>query len=80
MIVVDGSPRDLTWNLKVNGTELRSFTHNQDQVSVIQEVFQGSVLRVGPNNATVTVTGGSGRLEISDIVIHFQVEVASQAA
>ncbi len=81
MIVADGSPRGLTWNLKVNGTELRSFTHNQDQVSVIQEVFQGSVLRVGPNNnATVTVTGGSGRLEISDIVIHFQVEVASQAA
>ena len=81
MIEVDGSPQGLAWNLRINDTQVRGFTHNQDRFSVIQEVFQGSVLRVGPNNnATVTVTGGSGRLEISDIVIHFQVEVASQAA
>jgi hypothetical protein len=75
MIEVEGPPQGLAWNLRINGTQIIGFTHNQDRFSVIQEVFQGSILQAGPNNAIVTVTAGTGRLEISDIVIHFQVEV-----
>lgn len=71
----EGPPQNLAWNLRINGTEVVGFTHGQDRFAALQEVFQGSILRAGSNDATVTVTAGTGRIEISDIVIHFQVEV-----
>ena len=51
------------------------FTHNTDRFTALQEVFQGSVLQAGSNDATVTVTGGDGRIKFSDLVVHFQVNV-----
>jgi hypothetical protein len=75
------SPQDLSWTLQINDTEVITRTHNEDRFdAALQEVFRGSVLRVGNNTATVRVTGGTGRIRVSDIVIHFQVRVASQPA
>ena len=71
----EGPPRNLAWNLSVNGTQLVGFTHSSDRFSALQEVFSGSVLRTGSNQATVTITGGTGRIEFSDFVIHMQVNV-----
>lgn len=71
----EGPPRSLAWNLDINGTQVVSFTHGTDRFAALQEIFQGSVLQAGTNNATVTVTGGTGRIRFSDFVIHFQVDV-----
>jgi hypothetical protein len=81
MLRADRSPQDLSWTLQINDAEVITRTHNEDRFdAALQEVFQGSVLRAGNNTATVRVTGGTGRIRVSDIVIHFQVRVASQAA
>lgn len=81
MLEVDRSPQNLSWRLEINGTQVITLTHNEDRfAAALQEVFQGSALRAGNNTATVTVTGGTGRIRVSDIVIHFQVEATSQAA
>ncbi|HST81650.1 MAG TPA: hypothetical protein VLL08_07945 [Kineosporiaceae bacterium] len=71
----EGPPRNLAWNLSINGTELVGFTHGSDRFTGLQEVFQGSVLQAGSNDATVAVTAGTGRIKFSDLVIHFQVDV-----
>ncbi|HSL08792.1 MAG TPA: hypothetical protein VK887_12580 [Pseudonocardiaceae bacterium] len=81
MLRADRSPQNLSWTLQINDAEVITRTHNEDRFdAALQEVFQGSVLRVGNNTATVRVTGGTGRIRVSDIVIHFQVRVASQPA
>ena len=71
----EGSPQNLAWNIAVNGTQLASFTHSSDRFAALQEVFSGSVLQSGNNTATVTVTGGQGRIRFSDFVVHYQVTV-----
>lgn len=71
----ENSPDNLAWNLAVNGTQVVSFTHGADRFAGLQEVFSGSVLQSGSNSATVTVTGGDGRIRFSDFVVHFQVTV-----
>jgi hypothetical protein len=82
MLRADRSPQNLSWTLQINDAEVITRTHNEDRFdAALQEVFQGSALRAGPNNtATVRVTGGTGRIRVTDIVIHFQVRVASQTA
>ena len=72
---VEGPPRSLAWNLSINGTQLVGFTHSSDRFAALQEVFEGSTLQAGNNNATVAITGGTGRIEFSDFVVHFQVDV-----
>jgi hypothetical protein len=72
---VEGPPQSLAWNLSINGTQLVGFTHSSDRFAGLQEVFQGSILQAGNNDATVEITGGSGRIEFSDLVVHFQVDV-----
>jgi hypothetical protein len=69
------SPNNLRWNMAVNGTTLRTFTHNTDRFGTIQEVFSGSPLNVGANTVTVTVLSGQGRLRVSDFALHHQVDV-----
>lgn len=78
MLEADRAPQNLSWRMEINGTQVIGPTHNEDRfTAALQEVFQGAILRVGTNNVTVRVTGGTGRIRVSDIVIHFQVEVAS---
>ena len=81
MLEAERAPQNLSWRLEINGERVITRIHNEDQfTAALQEVFQGSILRAGSNTATVRVTAGTGRIRVSDIVIHFQVEVASQAA
>jgi hypothetical protein len=68
-------PQGLAWNLKINGTQVVAFTHNSDRFAALQEVIGASILKVGTNNATVQVTGGNGRIDFSDFVIHFRARV-----
>jgi hypothetical protein len=71
----EGSPNNLAWNMDLNGTSVISLTHSQDRFAALQEVVPGSALNVGDNDLTVTVTGGTGRIDISDIVVHYRVDV-----
>ena len=82
MLAAVRSPQDLSWELQINDRQVITRTHNEERFdAALQEVFQSrSILRVGSNTATVRVTGGTGRIRVSDIVIHFQVDVASQVA
>lgn len=71
----ENSPNNLAWNLKINGTQIISFTHDQDQFCALQEPFAGSLLQVGDNDATMRVTGGTGRIKVEAIIIHYKVDV-----
>ena len=68
-------PSSLKWQMDVNGTVIMTFTHSTDRFCSIQEVFGASILQPGNNNATVKVLSGSGNLDVSDIVVHFQANV-----
>jgi len=68
-------PSGLKWQMDVNGTVILTLTHNTDRFCAIQEVFGAGILQPGNNNATVKVLSGIGRLEVSDLVVHFQVNV-----
>jgi hypothetical protein len=69
------NPSDLNWEMRINNTLITNFTHSRDRFGAVQEVFAGSVLRTGSNQAAVRVLGGGGRIKLSDLVIHFQVNV-----
>jgi hypothetical protein len=73
----EGSPNNLAWNMNLNGrtTNVVNLTHSQDRFAALQEVVSGSDLNVGNNDLTVTVTGGTGRIKISDIVVHYRATV-----
>lgn len=68
-------PNDLLWRMTVNGTEIIRFTHGINRFGAVQEVFGGTVLRVGANQAQVTVLSGQGQIKISDVVIHYKADV-----
>jgi hypothetical protein len=68
-------PNALKWKMEINGTEILNLTHNLDRFGTLQEVFGAQFLKTGSNSAKVQVVSGQGRLELADIVLHFQVEV-----
>jgi hypothetical protein len=71
----DGNPNNLAWKWNLNGTDVASYTHGIDRFCALQEIVAGSRLSVGNNSLTATVTGGSGQIKLSDIAVHFQVNV-----
>ena len=71
----DGSPNNLKWNWRLNGSQVASFTHGIDRFCALQEIVSGTNLNAGNNTLTATVTGGSGQIKLSDIAVHFQVNV-----
>jgi hypothetical protein len=71
----EANPSSLNWKMEINGTQIVSFTHNEDRFCALQEVFSGSILNSGANNVTVTVLGGTGQIKVSDYTVHFQVDV-----
>lgn len=68
----EASPSNLNWEFKINGTQVMSFTHGKDRFCAIQEVFGAGILKSGANTAEARVNSGSGRIEVSDIVVWFQ--------
>jgi len=71
----DGDPDDLAWNWKLNATQVANFTHGTDRFCSLQEVVAGATLVAGNNTLTATVTGGRGQIKLSDIAVHFQINV-----
>ena len=72
----DSLPNGLRYHVLINGTELTDYTHSGvDMFATIQEVFSASVLKAGTNEALVEIIGGTGRIQVSSFVVHFQVDV-----
>lgn len=71
----DANPDNLAWNWKLNGAQVANFTHGTDRFCSLQEIVAGTSLVAGSNNLTATVTAGRGQIKLSDIAVHFQVNV-----
>ena len=71
----EGGPTNLAWNMALNGNNVVSFTHSSDRFAALQEVISGSSLNAGANDLTLQVTGGTGRIDVSDVVVHYRVNV-----
>jgi hypothetical protein len=63
------SPNNLTYTMAINGTTVAGHRVDSSALHSEQEVV-GS-FRPGPNKLRIEVTGGTGTLVISDIVLHY---------
>ena len=63
------SPNNLTYTMAINGTPVAGHRVDSSVLHSEQEVV-GS-FRPGPNKLRIEVTGGTGTLVISDIVLHY---------
>jgi len=63
------SPNNLTYTMAINGTPVAGHRVDSSVLHLEQEVV-GS-FRPGDNRLQIKVTGGTGTLVISDIVLHY---------
>jgi len=63
------SPNNLTYTMAINGTPVAGHRVDSSVLHLEQEVVKA--FRPGPNKLRIKVTGGTGTLVISDIVLHY---------
>jgi hypothetical protein len=63
------SPNNLTYAIAINGTPVAG--HRVDSAVLHSEQEVVGSFRPGPNKLRINVTGGTGTLVISDIVLHY---------
>jgi hypothetical protein len=68
-------PDHLHYILRINGQDVASYTHNTDRFGTFHEVFDPKVMHPGDNDFTAVATEGDGTIKLSDVFIHFQVNV-----
>lgn len=66
---------NLSYRFTINGQSVRTINVNGNFFGTVTEVVSGGVLRNGENDIEVSITGGSGSVTISDIVLFVQREV-----
>jgi hypothetical protein len=69
------SPNNLTYNIKINNLDVINRTVDSavlhsEQEAIFQHQGDPLVLQHGQNDLLITVTGGTGTLRISDVVLH----------
>ena len=71
MVVVSGS--DLDWKLSIGGYIVGGY-NNQDSrtTHVEQHIIPGKHLDQGENTLKLEVTGGSGKVQITDVALFYQ--------
>ncbi|MFN8473525.1 MAG: hypothetical protein U0822_15145 [Anaerolineae bacterium] len=60
--------------VSVNGTQRDTALPAGPFVTGLSQVIGGSQLHQGTNNITFAISGGTGSLEVSDVVLHYQRE------
>ncbi|MBM7807501.1 hypothetical protein JOD57_003338 [Geodermatophilus bullaregiensis] len=65
----------LGWSLLINNVSVTAFKENRSRLGAVQEEFDADLLRVGQNQAKVTFNFGQGKLEVSDLVVHYRVDI-----
>ncbi len=63
--------RNLNFRMEVNGQEVRSLTVNGNFFGTMHEVFPGDQTRED-NEFKARIIGGTGSVDISDVVLFFQ--------
>ncbi len=67
---------NLTFKLEINDVEVKAFPPiNGLERFNIQEVVQANLLKVSQNKFNIKLTGGSGSLRFSDVVLLYGVNV-----
>lgn len=74
-VVSSQNASSLAFRSTVNGSGVRTIDVNGNFFCTVHEAFPGSVARQGQNQYAVSITSGTGRVEISDVVIWFQRDV-----
>ena len=62
----------LKYRWRINGTNIRTITNTGNHFGSLHEVLGGSNLKVSDNTIEVAITGGSGSVTVSDVMLHFQ--------
>lgn len=65
----------LKWELFVNGSLVLWTQGSGTSVHTTFEVFDTKLLHPGPNQVSVRVAAGVGRLGIADLVVHYHVYI-----
>ena len=64
----------VSYNIRVNNGNARSFTVSETNWHSVHEVIQTNDLNQGDNNIFITVTGGTGRLSVGDVTILYRLD------
>ena len=65
----------VTYTVKLNGDVLNTYTLNSAERFAVQETTGTTQVNQGNNTVTFTVTGGTGTLGISDVMLWHRVDV-----
>lgn len=72
-------PDAMEWRVSINGTPITTLVFGDlrfgEVYATLQEVFDGALLHPGTNTARIEILSGSGSFDVSDFVVHFQVDV-----
>jgi hypothetical protein len=63
---------NLSYRFRINGHNIRTINVTGNFFASIHEILGGSNLVHGENTLEVRIVGGSGRVDVSDIVLWFQ--------
>jgi hypothetical protein len=76
VVVMLQNATNLTFKLEINDVEVKAFPPiTGSERFNIQEVVQRNLLKVGQNKFQIKLTGGSGSLRFSDVVLLYGVNV-----
>lgn len=75
MAITAGSVDGLALRVTINGHEQIAYTIDGVMFTTIQEVLGGNVLRTGANEITFNFAGGTGTINFSDVVLHYQRDI-----
>src|SRR5262245_29977411 len=55
---------DFHYEIKINGTSIATFTHDEERFGTIHEVINANVLRFGDNDYSAVATSGDGVMKM----------------
>lgn len=74
-VLVKSGTGSLTLEVKVNGSLQLSNASTGARFNTLHEVIDADVLKVGTNNIVFRIIDGSGTLNISNVVLHYQRDI-----
>ncbi len=77
VLFVEAGAGSIGFKVSINGSSELQYTFTEARVNTLHEVISANLLKAGTNANKIvfSITGGSGKLDFGDIVLHYQRDI-----